>query len=531
MMRKPFLMVAVSGLLGLAACGDQLSVPNVDQPDVDRVLSSPDGVEATVAGMAGQVFNASHANESINTQTKLLADESYATVANYGMGARLGTRNIVVNSVGNENQTGNVANFNSFQRLARGAANVIAAMQRHNDNGFSLGSVALDNRTKAFGWFILGQTLANVSFGYDSAAVVDPSIPTSDIPELSGYAEVNAAALAAYDQAIAIATSPEGMADIDAGWLSQTTDMSPANFVRLIRSLKARARAGVARTEADRAAVDWAAVIADATNGITADFVVQTGGTTGWTVAFDVGTVNAGSGWHLMPMRLIGMADISGAYQTWAAAPEASKAAFVVQTPDLRWPQGATRAAQQADTPSNTLTGRRYIRNRSGLDVPVVGSGDSFYDWRRYGGLSASPTGGPYVEMAKAEIDMLRAEGHIRLNQHAQAEPLIDITRVPNGLSSVVGVGTGTIAEPNCVPRLPNGACATLLEAMKYEKRMETAYTGYMIWYTDLRGWGDLRANTVIEWPVPYQELQARRRTLYDGTNVATASNYAINHN
>ena len=68
----------------------------------------------------------------------------------------------------------------------------------------------------------------------------------------------------------------------------------------------------------------------------------------------------------------------------------------------------------------------------------------------------------------------------------------------------------------------------TLLEAMKYEKRMETAFTGYMIWYTDSRGWGDLPTGTVLEWPVPYQEMQSRRASFYDGTNVAAPGTYGF---
>jgi hypothetical protein len=80
-----------------------------------------------------------------------------------------------------------------------------------------------------------------------------------------------------------------------------------------------------------------------------------------------------------------------------------------------------------------------------------------------------------------------------------------------------------------CVPRLPNNTCGSLLEAMKYEKRMETAFTGYMVWFTDSRGWNDLPQNTVVEWPVPYQEMQARQQTYYNGTRQQTgASTYGF---
>lgn len=528
-MRKSLLITAAGALFGLAACGDQLDVTNQTQPDVDRVLSTAAGIEANISGLGAQVFNPQRANESVNTQTRLLSDESFATVANYGMGARLGTRHIVVNAIGNENQVGNLANFNSFQRVARSASNALGALERVRAAGFSTGTAASDRRARAWAFFVLGQSLANISFAYDSGAIVGPATVSSDIPALSGAAAVNAAAIAAYDSVLVLIAA--GVSDIPATWMSGN-EMPAAEFARLVHTMRARARVQFARNPAERAALDWNAVIADASQGINADHQVLTGGTTGWSAAFDIGTVNTGSGWHMLGLRLYGMADTSGAYQAWAAAPETGKSAFLVRTPDLRWPQGATRAAQQADTPSDALPLPRYIRNRNGLDVTVVGSGDTWYDFRRWGRVAASPTGGMYTDVSRVENDMMWAEGLIRTNQHAAAEPLIDRTRIANGLPSVVGIGALGVVPggAGCVPKLPSGACGSLLEAMKYEKRMETAFTGYLGWWTDGRGWGDLRANTIVEWPVPYQEMQARRQTFYDGTMVSGPSNYAIVH-
>jgi hypothetical protein len=72
------------------------------------------------------------------------------------------------------------------------------------------------------------------------------------------------------------------------------------------------------------------------------------------------------------------------------------------------------------------------------------------------------------------------------------------------------------------VPRVPVGpdytttACGSVFEAMKWEKRMETAYTTYGAWFFDSRGWGDLPIGTPVSWPVPYQELDARLHPIYD---------------
>jgi hypothetical protein len=34
--------------------------------------------------------------------------------------------------------------------------------------------------------------------------------------------------------------------------------------------------------------------------------------------------------------------------------------------------------------------------------------------------------------------------------------------------------------------------------------------TGYAQWFIDNRGWGDMVEGTVLEWPVPYDELFSR---------------------
>jgi hypothetical protein len=65
-------------------------------------------------------------------------------------------------------------------------------------------------------------------------------------------------------------------------------------------------------------------------------------------------------------------------------------------------------------------------------------------------------------------------------------------------------------------PNYTSTACGDILEAMKWEKRMETAYTTYGAWYLDSRGWGDLPVGTPLSWPVPFQELDARQRPIYD---------------
>lgn len=509
-------------LLGLTACGDALGVTNYNEPDLERVFATTANIEAVVAGLGAQLNNPQRASESVNTQAKILSEETFASVANFGMAARVANRTSISNELGNDNQVGNLANFNSFQRLARLSMNALAAFNLRKAEGQNTLTPNAENRMRAFAYMIAGNALANISFMYDSGSVVDETIDRISIPALQPAAAVNARAIEFLDSAVTIAG--RGMSDVSAtaGFPGMSgVVLNQANFIRLARSYRARARAAVARTPAERAAVNWALVIADATNGITADVVVNINGLTGWSAGFDAGQIYVTGGWHSIPMKYLGMADSSGEYQTWVNTPSSGRRAFLVRTADQRWATGDTRAAQQASTPNNTIL-PRYIRNRpTGQDVVAAGDGESFYDHRRYGVTQANTSvEGPFTELSKTEIDMLAAEGYIRTGQPALAEPLINISRLRNGLPSVVGVGgAGTVpGGAACVPKLPSGACGTLLEAMKYEKRIETAFTGYGVWFTDSRGWGDLPNNTAIEWPVPYQEMQARGTPFYNGT-------------
>jgi len=545
-MRKHSIVLGGLLLAGLSGCvGDRLQVNNLNNPDVDRAFATPEGVEGVIAGLGQQLFNPQRASNSVNTQAKIFAGENFATVNNFGMAPRsLLPRGVLVNGIGNNEQAGNLANFNSFQRIARSANNAIRAVDRLIETGSTLGSQAQNSRAKAFAFLVLGQAMGYTAFAYDSAAALTPSIPSDSVPPLSSAADVGATAIAMLDSAVAIATSPAATTGsngfpLPITWLNGNP-LSRDQFVRVARSYRARIRAGLARTPAERAAVNWTAVIADATNGITDDFNVELSASLGWNAGYDAAQMYVLGGWHQQPIWYIGMADTSGSYDAWLAVPRSSREGVIIRTPDTRWPQGNTRAEQNAESPGTSLIvpAGRYIKNRPPAE-DLAGSewGFSMYDHRRYGPTRVAGNNGPYTEMSATEISMLAAEGYLRAGQVAQAIPLINASRVRNGLQPIPA-GTSATAPigtmPNCVPRVPqppnftSTACGTVLEAMKYEKRMETAFTGYMIWFTDSRGWGDLPATTPVEWPVPYQEMQSRRGEIRDGTNVAPLGTYGF---
>jgi hypothetical protein len=307
-------------------------------------------------------------------------------------------------------------------------------------------------------------------------------------------------------------------------------------FIKLARSYRARIRANVARTPTERAAVDWALVIADAQNGITANHDNITNSVSG---PFNgvVDQVYSYGTWHQMSPFIIGMADTSGAFAAWIGKSLAARGAdgpFTMATPDLRWPQGSTRAAQQADFALAQCNGaaqvcKRYFVNRPTANDPPSSPtwGLSNYDHARWwswrtAGDGGSARNGKLIFMTLAEMNLLEAEGQMRKGNFAAAATLINKTRQANGgLPAITALDATTLVPGGnaCVPKVPVGpsfntvACGNMMEALKWEKRMETAYTGFIQWFMDGRGWGDLPEGTPTEWAPPYQDLQARGRT------------------
>ena len=99
--------------------------------------------------------------------------------------------------------------------------------------------------------------------------------------------------------------------------------------------------------------------------------------------------------------------------------------------------------------------------------------------------------------MLVSEMDLLKAEGLIRLGRAAEAVPLINKTRVANGQLPPVTVD-GPPDEPGCVPRKLNGQCGSLWDALRYEKRIEGLGVSGVIAYFDARGWQTLPANSIL---------------------------------
>ncbi|HEX5436225.1 MAG TPA: hypothetical protein VFW98_03645 [Gemmatimonadaceae bacterium] len=521
---------------------------NNNNPDISRVYDTPGDVETLIGAGWNTVHNGTigTTDNDIDSQMLVMGLESYSGLANFNMGSRSAIPRVPLsNQPNNQAQSGNQHDWND---LLHGARSEVTAIQAFRTPGFSTGDAGGDTRDIAFAHFVLGVSMGDLALVYDSVSIVSPNDSTP-VPPLVGYDSAMTFALSELDTAIAIASKP-GLPALPAAWLNASSGFtSMSDFVQLAHSFKARFRAMVARTPAERAKVNWAAVIADAKAGITKDYDINLDGIA-WDIA-NFGNHYRFDTWHSMPTPIIGMADTSGAYSAWLATPFGDRQEFLIETPDKRFPSGATRAAQNASSPPTPdLDTGPYFKNRPvGDDRPVATWAASEYDYYRFQKLYDDGDIGPFPFMTKAEIHLLQAEGDIRTGNMAEAAALIDSSRIAKGgLPSLVAAGVTNLTTPvpgsdgvpghsGCVPQVPqppnftSAACGNLMEALKWEKRMEDAYTGYGMWYFDGRGWGDLPEGTPLEWPVPFEEMQVRQQPFYDlggigGKEAAAKSDY-----
>jgi hypothetical protein len=540
-------------LVGLAACN--LTVQNPNDPETERALARPREVEALLAGQFLRWHRAIYGAAGVSNEVNVSSLELVTSVTGFQIPPIGIPRAPFRNSI--SFQPG-VFHYFALEEVARVTATLLDRLDQPDFILGIPGTTAQTLRAQAFGQFSRGLALGYLALIYDSASVVGIGQGSEDPGELADYREVMDSALSSLQKAIDAANSPAtgtGGFPLPGTWIPGPTEMTAANFVRLVRSYRARLRANLARTPAERAdigaggLVDWAAVIADAQDGIISDHLLTTNVTNGPSHGGGRSYMGGAAAPILQQMAplIIGMADNSGSYAAYLAVPLAQRAGppFHLVTTDLRFPQGASRAAQQADqtVPCNPVPCKRYFVNRTAgddLNPPAwTWTEYSFTRWHPWhnngasalqpGGSGAGGGNGYFPFLALAELDLLQAEGQIRKGAYGAAAALINKTRIPAGLPQItqLDISTPIPGGSNCVPKVPASAvqpggsaitltCGNLMEAMKYEKRIETLYTHMGGWWLDARGWGDLPEGTGSCWAPPYSELSARSHPVYE---------------
>lgn len=369
-------------------------------------------------------------------------------------------------------------------------------------------------RIKIFSKFLIAVSQLYLGMEFDKAFITDINSPSAitDLSQLKPSAEVVANAIQQLRGVIADAKAAPDFTT-PATWINQRP-ITRDELVRIAYSYIIRGEVYAARSPEQRAAVNWALVLAQLDSGITRDFAQQaeplpavtTSPTRSSyvTLSFSNNTVRVGN-------RFLGPADTAGTYQTWLAAPLAGRAAIVIATPDRRV-HGVNATTGRADP---AVAGRLFANQTTSMGSASNGS----YLLSRYRSTrflnTAADSGSRALNatMTVAEMNFIRAEALFRLGRGAEAAAIVNTTRVAAGLQAATASGPPTGA--NCVPRKNDGTCGDLFDAIQYEKRitlfpMEAAVT----WF-DQRGWGKLTVGTPLELPVSGREVITLGGTIY----------------
>ncbi|NNK61761.1 MAG: hypothetical protein HKO98_01010 [Gemmatimonadetes bacterium] len=497
---KLFRLLALTGLLAVAgtACAD-LEVTNLNNPDRDRAISTPGDVENLIAGAYTNVWAVIHYSYP-GAAFSTAADAHSSSWGNWGMRDSGWEPRRPYNNDPSYS-------YNNIAETPWGTLYAALAAVRDGflaiDGGIEIGTNGADTpRAEAFGKFIQGLAMSYVGLIFDKGFIVDEA---SDLENLSfvPYTDVHAAGIAKLTEAEQLARS--GNFTLPSEWVGFDGSMSSDKFARLISSWRARLRSQVARSAAERAAVDWNTVMTDLQNGLGADEDYATfDDGANWAWARDKLHTAGISGWSRLDVRTYGPSDQSGSYQAWLGTAD----------PEARQPFNV-------DTDDNRVTGGAF--DQDGQYIGYIGSspfpasrGTYHYShyldirWQFYssGFVGRLPTWDP------KERNLLMAEAMYRTGNQGGAMDLVNASRANGGLAAFTDP-SGTAPGARCVPRTASGACGDLLEALKYEKRIELFHYGPYTEFMDDRGWGDLVPGTFTQIPIPGSELLLLLEDIY----------------
>lgn len=495
---KNLIAVAVCGVVA-AGCQD-LTVPNLNNPERERVLQEPDDVEALIVGTWTTVWGVWQGSTYPSLPLSAVADEFTTTFEQYGAWALSSEPRGAFDNTPEYAYAAVAENpyYNAYDALASVHDGLEAILKRGIVIDDGKGN-DLTPRAVAFAKFTQGTLLGYLGLLYDKAFVVTENTPIADADLVKAmkplpYTEVLDSAIASLEAAAEIART-HGVT-IPGAWV-KGNNLSTDDFVRLVNAYIARYMAYGARTPEEREQVDWARVRDVVDAAITSDFSVAGG--QGMNSAYKQYAQNNNCATcitYYADYRLIGPADVSGAYQAWLAKPIAERDRFDITTPDRR--------ITGAGGPTTDGT---YFRYRASSNLrPDRGTYHfSSYQFYRYGGEYGRTAGTSIPAVTVAEMDLLKAEALYRLGDLDGAADLVNRTRVANGgLPPVTAAGVPEAAD--CVPRKDDGSCGDLWDALVYEKRIETAGTDQIAFF-DARGFGMLKSGTFVHLPIPGREL------------------------
>ena len=498
--------VAMLAAAPLSGCVE-LGVTNPNEPDRKRAGELPATVESFAEGAFRSWWRVTH-DEAPVWPMSAMADEFTAAFLDFGIyDNSLEPRKSWNNSpTYTYNDAAEIPWYDLYSMIST-VNDALGAIDR--GVVITSGTDTVTKRAETVAKFMQAVGHGYIALYFDRGFIVDETMDLEEVtPQLKPYAEVRDSAVSYMKQAIALADA-NAFTLPATGWFH--TAMTNQQLSRLGHAFIARFLAYTPRTRAERDAVDWNAVLTEATAGVTTDFAP----TAVADVLFDdfkrVAARTRGSGASFIPgdfarvdYWLVGPADSTNRFIDWVNKPLEQRSRFQIITKDRR--------ISPAGNPSGIGKYVGYSNTNRFADARGLYNQSNYYFMRW--GVGTAWQSGTQMALPVVEMNLLRAEALIRLNRAGEALPLINATRVANGVLPAVTTA-GPPDEPGCVPRKLSGACGSLWDALKYEKRIEMLGVEGDIAFFDARGWGTLVKDTFLHFPVPGRELNTLRLPNY----------------
>lgn len=468
--------------LGFTACQD-LEVTNFNNPDTARALANPSDLIGLVdGGMVNLMWTTlTFRNVNFDLQADLITSTN---AANNYWGDADEPRRRIDNTTTFSDKANNEYMWSGCNAAVTSANDIIRFVE---GDGGDLGGVELTQKTLAAAYMMKGIAQGYISYIYDKGYVVDFDTDLTTL-EFRSYAEMRDVAVANLQSAIAIYTANP---TVTFDYITDSS-LSAADAIQLASSYAARFIAGNARTSAERASTDWAAVKTFATNGLTSDWnptsdenIIYNGIHSWNTFVVD----GQGAGYLPVDLHVTNLAD-----PTYPKSYPTASGVFLgpVTTSDARFGEFSDGTAHDFEyTPSIGLL--REDRNRS-IFANYTGN-------FRYGyNYATTNTGNPMHIFTAYENQLLLAEAERHLGNNAVAKTILD---------------SGERVTRGQLPILADDTDATIDAAIYYENIIGLHSSGAGIGLAYMRRYDRLQEGSYLHLPVPASELEITGLDLY----------------
>lgn len=515
MLKKLTLLGLISVFsIGIVGCETDMVVENNNAPDTKRVLTTPADLEGLLGGTFYNFWDGWQSFPALGFSVH--GYENSSSWGNFGMKEIRNEPPLPWNNSPSASYAYVTEDvwYASYRLLSS-----VNEVLRQMNEGLSFNVAGQtgddkDNRARAFAKWMQGLAHAQVALLFDQGFIFDENLDLSaGVPALHPYGEIMASAISYFEEAIALSGTQY---TLPGSWINGIT-VTNEDIKRWSHHFIARYTATVARTAAERAAVNWSSVKSHAEQGIRTEsqLLAPEGDNDNWWDAYkSYGTYYI---WAKVNVKMIGYTEdydkaiamgadpSTGTYKGWLAQDPSTRRNFDIWSTDRR--VTASNDDPQTDGKYMIYEDRQRFREARGT------YSFSNYRFTKYT-YHANDYIGPMPFAIKNEADMLIAEAELRAGNLQAAADLINISRV--GLGEMAPVDGSMPAQ-------------TLWDAMMYEKRIE----GYMVWsggaFADLRGWTD-HDDEFIQWPaqkwlhmpIPGKELEVLLMGTYTfggGTN------------